>query len=170
MRNFNKYLRVRNSLKTGDIVEFHGTGIISKLIRWRTHQKVNHTSVVIRLSSYYQNRIFIIEALSLVVLNPLSTRLENYDGHVYISKMKSENDRYREQIGRFLLMQCGKKYDYGGLFKQLFGHINIDLHRLFCSELATAALEHVGLWDKNDALWPGEFQKTRIFHPKIKIF
>jgi len=170
MGDISRYLEIRDSLQTGDLVEFQGKSIISRLIRWRTKQIVNHTAIIIRLHSYFTERVFVTEALSLVTLSPLSERLKRYKGHVYVSRLKPLYASYRKDIGRFVLLQAGKKYDYSGLAKQVFGHINVDLHRLFCSELATAAYQATGLLNGAKALWPGEFQKTGLFEEKERLF
>jgi len=139
------YEAVRNDMKTGDMIAFHGNAIISKLIRLRTVPSnipsdsplsVNHVSVVLRLKEYegLGRRVFMNEALNQTVLNLVSKRLENYDGYAWWYPLKRSWDDQRQAIGERALQYIGVEYDYKSIAEQIFGSVSVDVKKLFCSE------------------------------------
>ena len=132
-----KYLSIRDQMKTGDLLEFRGHSLISRLIEGRTGE-FSHSSLVLRMKEYegQERRRFTMSAESGgVMLFPLSRYLEEYDGEVTWFPLKDEWDTKRTTIGENALFFSGVKYDFPSLCKQLIVKVSASARKLFCSEL-----------------------------------
>ena len=154
------YLSIREEMKTGDLLQFRGHSLISRLIEWRTG-KYSHSSLVLRLSEYegLERRRFTMSAEpGGVMLFPLSRYLEGYDGEVWWFPLKSEWNENRQRIGENAAFFAGVKYDFPSLFKQLLVKVSSSSRRLFCSELCFICYGFTG-----KAPNPSDMPKLGIF-------
>ena len=139
--------------------------MVSMAIRGITGNPVNHTATVIRIDEYGADRVYMIEALAYgLVLTRLSARLKEYSGKVWWLSLKNGKSYFRHKMGRFLLNNIGKGYDYIDLFRQLYRRVRPDGDALFCSETHYFALFEAGLIKKLDqAPRPGDLE-LRVCH------
>ena len=166
------YLKYRVDMKSADMLEFVSDSIIGKLIRWKTGKDVNHTSLLLRLNEFrgLADRVFTLESLgSGIELHLLSERIGSFKGSIYWYQLKPEYDKYRKDISAWALKQIDKKYDYPGLFANLFGKVNLDSKLYFCSEFVHTAYKEVGLICNTEASVPGEFDKYNLHCKRVKI-
>lgn len=143
------YHQHRNSMQTGDALQWRSRGTLGWLIRRLsknvdpTKRKlpgydVNHTGLVIRFRKYDVERIFTLEALEGgIVLNPLSYGIASYNGNVWWMPLKRKYRKTRPAIGKHALGYAGINYDFPGLFEQSHKRVMLDDNLLFCSEYAT---------------------------------
>ena len=163
------YDKVRDQMKTGDVLLWHHNSLIGKWIQAKTKSSFNHASMVIRLQEYEgaDSRRWTQEAVvPHVTLTFLSRALPVYNGDVWWFPLKDEWEEKRRDIGTRALDLVGIPYDEWGLVKQLFGRTFIELRRLFCSEDVAYCLGY----DKGIAPWPGEIAKLGIYKESIKIY
>jgi len=164
------YYRHRENMKTGDLIEIRSHSLIGCAIRKVTGKYVNHTALVIRLSRYDQDRVFILEALEHgIVLNLLARRLAELAGRAFWLPLKPEWDDNRAAIGRAGLNYVGIGYDFSGVLRQMFARVSADARRLFCSEYAYLALLAAGLPVKRKkSPQPGDMYSLGVFdRPKL---
>lgn len=152
------YYARREAMGTGDVVEVRSRTLIGWAIRRFTGRPVNHTALVIRLSQYDADRVFVLESLEHgVVLNLLSRRLASLSGNATWLPLLLQFSDARAAIGRAALSYVGVGYDFSGLFRQLFSRVSADARKLFCSEYAYLSLLSAGLpVMRTKAPWPGE--------------
>lgn len=183
------YLAIRNLIKSGDMIEWQSAGLLGKIIRRFTGKAVNHTSLCLDLDqhfAYTEPHKFVLEANAPgIELELISRRLVNYSGRIFWSSLLATDDQ-RARMERWALLQVGKPYDYGSLFRNAMGRVSTNARSLFCSEYYFIALVVGGLlpWyhfdeargvvrDENGlavkAPRPGEFEKYGIFHPAVRI-
>lgn len=157
----NQYDKVRLEIRTGDIFAFGGKGNFSELIKTVTRANVSHVGVaLVSAMADGGERVQIVESTSLdgfsgVCISQTSKRLPAYDGEVWWLPLGGQARAAVNQSGRafedFLLGQIGKPYDMSQAVKAGIdlldrfgpGHNREDFSKLFCSELAAAALENV---------------------------
>jgi hypothetical protein len=164
------YEKVWPYIKTGDLIEWRTNSLVGALIRLRTGQKVNHTSIAIRFDVEREPRRHVMEANELIELNLLSDRLRHHNGTAYWRPLKARHDSKRAEIRHWALEQRGRPYDWDGFFGSLFGRVSYDARLFFCSEFACAALVHVDIIDKPyKAPWPGEFGQFNCYGREVKI-
>lgn len=167
MNDLTIYDKVRDDMKTGDLLQWKSNSIVGALIRWRTKSDVNHSSMVLRLSEYelLERRCYTQEALEHgVVMNLLSRRLEQHDGNAWWYPLKDTWNQERQFIGERILNCIGLPYDYNSIVKQIFGKVSIDAHAFFCSELVYAAWGYEGV-----APNPGELSNLKIFKDCVQL-
>jgi hypothetical protein len=112
-----------------------------------------------------------------VGLLQLMPRLQKFDGHVCIRRLKKPLDEERcHKLTDFAVAQCGKRYALGrfllqatpfrarcGLRAKLFGKTDLDRHAWMCSELVVAAGTVVGLFDPTK-------HKANMIYPSDLLF
>jgi len=158
-------------MKTGDIIEWRSNSIVGRSIRFFSKQDVNHTSIVLNLDQYVPNHSkFILEAnAGRFELNPLSTVLEKYSGSAYWLALKPEWDDKRIGLGAWALEKVGTPYDFGSLFKNMFGRVTADARKMFCSEANFLDLVSNGIVPAGKAPRPGEWEQFKIYLKRIQI-
>jgi len=134
----NNYQGIRDSLKTGDCILTKGTGIISRLIRLFT--EYSHAYIVVRPERYKElnDRVFLLEAQATGVrFVLLSNIVQSYKGQIDIFQPKGLTDEMRNSIVLDAMIAGASqiKYNFGGLFANLFGRTSTSLKKYFCSEL-----------------------------------
>lgn len=167
MNDLTQYNEVKNSMKTGDLLQWASFSVIGWLIRWKTKSDVNHSSLVIRLAEYegLERRRFTHEALERgVILNLLSRRLDRFNGKVWWYPLKDEWDERRQRIGELALAWTGVPYDYKSIADQLISSVSAEATALFCSEMCFMAYGFTG-----KAPTPGEMSGLGIFKEKVQI-
>jgi hypothetical protein len=164
-------------MKSGDLIEFASPGPIGKAIRAVTKKKVNHTAIVIRSDiKGIEERRWMLEA-DLGGLEPelISKVLPNYSG-AWWSPLKPEFEDKRDAIVAWAIIQMvvkKRRYDFGSLFKNLLGHVNLDAARFFCSEYMVGALiaaKIIPEGEKNKVRRPGEFAELGVFGREARIW
>lgn len=171
------YNQYQDRIRTGDLLEWRGNYLISRLIRFKTKQRVNHTSIVLRymLEGTLIERRFIGEAVSCGFTQTLlSEKLNGYDGECYWLRLKPEYDNFRGLIAAEAIKLDGIPYDYWSIFRQLRRHVPINGDKLFCSEAIQMACVRAGLigelFNEGIALAPGEMVKMGLHEEPIRVF
>lgn len=168
------YKMYQSSIKTGDIIEFQGNSFLGRLIRKKTGQEVNHTTVVDCMG---ENRRYIWEAIG-NGFHPcyLSNKLKDYDGKVYWLQLKPIYDSHRERIITKVISLEGRPYGYFDIIKLLFGKVKLDLNdpTPVCSAAIQISLIMSELLSKdyNDGyiMVPGEFGLTGLYFNRVRIY
>jgi hypothetical protein len=186
-----KYDDIRDGIRSGDCFEFAGSTPLGHIIRWFSKQKVNHTEICLSIneySNYAGNRKFFLGANSHgIELRPVSRALADFKGKMYYRKLRA-TDAQRNLIADWALQQCDVPYAYGNLFRNIWGRVDADARRLFCSEFRFIACVVGGVipglvFNKRDqrvydvrtgkpvpAPRPGEFDRYNIDEPEIEVF
>lgn len=137
-----KYNRLRSSIKHGDLLLFHGTGIVAKIIQNCDKSYWNHVGVVVEINE----ALFIVDAnASGVQADRLSWRINKYrkGGDFCIIQSFVANEIKNIHLTELLKRSDEKwiKYDFYNGAKELanrkFGlklPINIDEDRDICSD------------------------------------
>ena len=180
-----KYNKIRESLKTGDIVLFSGRGMISTVIKLITNSKWTHVGMVIRELSF--DCVLLWESTTLsklkdissgiakkgVMLVPLSHRIATYDGEVGIRQLaESLTDSQIFTLSEFRREVKDRLYEQSitELLKAAYdgplGENVEDLSSIFCSELGAEAYQRIGL--VND-FWPSNEYTPKDFSEDGKI-
>ena len=188
------YLMYRSMIKTGDLIEWASPAPIGRAIRAVTKKNVNHTSVAIWTQTVEKNhisaehakqegpyRLYIGEAVSYgFALTFLSKALQSYKGQVYWSRLSPKHEDSRLGIAKHAQDLEGRGYDYLSLIRNLWRRVPLDATRPYCSEAVHIALIRAGLLDREFSptgdpkqarcgLRPGEFDRTGLFLPPIRI-
>lgn len=170
MKNsLDKYLEVRNQMKTGDVILWKTTSPVSWAIRVFSGGDFNHASLIVDIDGYDElvDRKFLLESVSSgVVLSSLSRKLKEHHGEAYWFSLKDEYNDKRMDIGNWSFQQVGVKYDYIGLFRQIFGRISANADLFFCSEFPYFAWKNVSIPMNNPsklAPRPGDIPDLGIF-------
>ena len=170
MNNYNTYKEI---MKTGDCLLWRSHTMIGWLIRFFSKAPVNHAGLIIRPEEHghFRDRRFTIEALEQgIILRLLSERLRSFDGEVWLYPLKDEFDEYRSKIGDWAIEKEGTPYDYGSLFKMIFGRVSADMKEFFCSEFCYMAWEENGLpVNEEKAPRPGDIPELGLFKEPILI-
>jgi hypothetical protein len=146
------YQAIREDIKTGDRISFHGESAFSRLIRRKTGDFINHEALVIRLTEFegygFEDSVYVIEAgEDGFIQQPLSQKLKAYEGQAFWNPLLDSIIRYyteeiRKKLAAAALCMRGTPYDWGGVIRRGFcENVELDTEKLFCSE----ALKAVGL-------------------------
>jgi len=172
MNSLTKYFEVRDLMKTGDVLGWDSDTALGDSIQARKGGDINHTGIVLRMSEYegQERRVFTLESLENgVVLNLLSRRLESFSGQCYLRRLRPELDSQRTQIGERALSCVGVPYDYPGIMKELFGNAQMDLSKLFCSEMGWYALTGRTDGEAPDPVELEEYLAEWFINPRIPL-
>lgn len=181
------YEKVQPLIKSGDAITWRGTGLISWGISFWSYR--THASLVIRPPDYegFKGRRWLVEAWEGEVNTRfLSNRLTAYDsgGMAWWHPLRDELEPFREGIATYVTEMVGKKYDYAGLFGNMFGRVSADARKYFCSELVGDAYRDripnlvwitipsnasVGRLLRGIALRPAGIARLPIFKPEVRI-
>jgi len=176
------YSKLRHELKTGDVILFSGRGVVSAAIKLFTRSRYSHVGMVIRIEEW--DIVLVMESTTLtdvadvdegiprrgVQIVPLSTRIHQYDGSVWIAPIKRRlNDEQIATLVRFRHEIQGKYYEQSmtELIKSAWdgpwGKNDADLSSIFCSELVAEAFQRIGLLPINP---PANEYKPRDLGPR----
>ena len=132
------YLQLREDIRSGDCILWQSKGLVPWLImRWTEY---SHASLVVRFqeAAGLQDRIYMIEALSSgLTFTLLSERVQQMKGKAFLFQPHCLWQNSQEVLRHDALNALAKgiKYDYKGLFGNLFGRVNNNAKRYFCSEV-----------------------------------
>ena len=176
----NLYYHYQSQIRNADLIEFRGNSLLGSAVRARTKQSVNHTATVLeyQMVGGKDTRRYIGESLADGFnLHYLSDSIKNYDGEVYWSKLKMPDNSYlRVKLAEEILKIEGKPYGYTDIINLLFKRVKLDLNDRspVCSAALQIALIKAGLLDKNyndgHIMYPGEFNKTKIYYTPVRIY
>jgi len=174
--DLNKYTEYRSQMQTGDMIEWRKKSLVGWLIRLFSGGDTNHNSLVVDIGGYDDlvNRKFVLEStMSGVVLNSLSNKIEHHKGEAYWTPLKSEFDDKRINIGNWAFLQVGVKYDFEGLFQQIFGRVSAEASKYFCSEYLYFAYKNSDIpikeLDDGKAPRPSDMHLLGIHEPRVKL-
>lgn len=180
-----KYMEVRDTLKTGDVVAFGGTNIGALIIRLFTWSLYSHVGLIVRVPMpENQSRIFFIEADDKkgVVLVRLSSKMVYYKGHATLFKLKrllctAQTDE--REIYKFSLGQLGKDYDMPaikGISEKFLGVMNEiapqDDGAFICSELVARTLQkgnYLPVSDNPSYKSPKDITELKCFEEPVRL-
>lgn len=93
MNDLRKYNAVRDSIKTGDLIAFSGTGFISSIIKLVTMSEISHVGIAIVDDSAFMGKMVCVAEVRMkigVQINLLRPRLEEYKGKIWVYSLKEE--------------------------------------------------------------------------------
>lgn len=172
MTRIEKYEQIlRPQMYTGDLIECGPTDAVGKLISWKTGG-YSHSAMIIRLPDTYDKlheRVVVVEATSKGIHRSyFSVFLRYHRGRIDWFPLKSEYDSKRFDIG-----QCATHYellaipyDFKALFKNAFKRPQINLERLYCTELVQACYLKEYLIADTIARRPGEMDRDFMIFDK----
>ena len=153
------YPAARYLLRTGHVVTFDGSDLISRAIKVFA-KGGSHSAMVLRLIDC-PGTIFLYESLEHgPTITRMSRRISNYNGQIHISMPSLTQEQSRE-IAAVALRLLGSRigYDYPSLFRQMRRRVALNMKRGFCSELIQYILTHAGvLPPQRGAMTPGELR------------
>jgi hypothetical protein len=144
-----KYDKLRNEIKTGDVIIFNGDGYISGIIRWADGAYYSHTGI----AYWVDDRLFIIDAWTNgVELVPMSRRMKIYKDFCLVRKNKFKKIEMEVAIGNSLnRVERDEVYGYWGLLRRLVKlKLKLDAkwinkkRRPVCSDIARDFLNDLG--------------------------
>jgi hypothetical protein len=167
MKNIlDKYKRLRPQIKDGDIILFHGTGIIANIIQWCDNSYYNHVGVVFeKLGTLY-----IMDAnANGVQCDRLSWRINKYrkgGDFTIVRPLNSKLEIEYELKNLLVRSENWIKYDFFNGFKELLNSkfnlsllINFNDKREICTDFLSQYQSNLGLLNDN-------FKKVRISFPQ----
>lgn len=162
-----KYKRVRQYIKDGDIILFHGKGIVASIIQNCDSSYFNHVGVVFeKLGALY-----IVDANENgVQADRLSFRINKYSpkGDFTILKPTATSEEIQIALTKILKRSDGKtiKYDFWNGFKELMNRkfgwklkVDLDESHDICSD-------YVSTYEVELKMVTDEFLKLRIAFPQ----
>ena len=169
-----KYEDIRSKMKPGDILAFGGRGMFSSIIKIFTYSPVSHVGIVMATENNGVQVNHLIESTSLEDANGVSTSrlsdvIAHYNGEVWWLPLKKKMTKAQEKrFFKFLDATVGREYDMWQAVKSALSLITNreDSVKYFCSELASAALEHVGIVDELNAseVTPADLVRWNIYY------
>jgi len=145
------YHKHRSTIQTGDLLAVQGQGPFSWVVRKFTGGKYSHVAMFVRLDDIGINRLFIIHSTGStgVVFLPVSRYLKDFEGKADFVPLKAfavaGKIEARNNIRKFLMLSCGRGYDFRGVLKFAFPFIKDSKEKDYCSKLAGQALENEGI-------------------------
>lgn len=189
------YNNIRGQIKTGDLIAFSGSGLVSELIKWKTKSDISHVAIV--LETQYlkgEKRIILLESTTLNNLPDLKTgefikgvqqqllskRINTYNGQCYWCGLNVDLSGDKKQyMVNWLTKTHSKKTKYDnvqalGSALDLFDKLGLankpDFSNLFCSELVAKAYKKAGLFFGNPSeQTPADVLKLPFIKEKILI-
>jgi len=141
------YLQIRETIRNGDCILWQSRGIVPWIIQRFT--AYSHASLCVRFDAPgMTDRVYMVEALSGgLKFTLLSERIAGMRGRAYLFQPSCLWGVNQERIraDTMTALSMGIKYDYKGLFGNLFGRVSEDAKRYFCSELVWAKWRKSGL-------------------------
>ncbi len=111
MKAVEKYNKLRQELKTGDIVLFHRKSLLANIIQWADNSYYNHASIVYWLG----DRLFTVDAWDNgTEIVPLSRRIKQYDDFCIVRKNNITPQELRFACSN-LISRIEKDEPYGWL-------------------------------------------------------
>jgi hypothetical protein len=158
------YEKVRNELRSGDLIFCSGSARISELIKQFTGSVWSHVAMVLRLENL--NRVLVLESVESVGVRmvPLSNYIVNYQnthqsypGRVYVARHTQVDEYNVREMATFGLNLLGKPYDREEIIRIMSRITNLShvssLQRnteYICSELIYECFQWVGIGMKTN--------------------
>lgn len=128
-----KYVDIRDKIKSGDVVAWHGRFTNRKLLAL-FKQDIGHTGIAWVIS----NRVFVIHALTKgIVINPLS-RLTPFC-------WLETGVEWTEETQAFALSELGRSYSYSDVLRSIVGMRALNGNGWMCGEFTRAILQHANM-------------------------
>lgn len=170
------YEKIREGIRPGDMLAFHGCGIISRGIAIYEHLKtrvpiqqcITHVAMVCSGPIILDRKLMLEADEGEVNARSVSATLSEYNGRVFWYPLREELCYFRSAMDLLCWNKIGKKYDYGSFFGNLFGNVSLDGRRYFCSELLQAVFQIVPEEIIDEILRHKE--KTESDFPVLKLF
>jgi hypothetical protein len=185
------YNIIKDYINSGDVLAFSGKGRISSIIKIATCSSISHVGMAL----WMDGELYSAESTTLSNVQDISgefrkgfqivkmdDRIANYDGKAWLARLHEPLADHEELVLKSFLLKCHKQriqYDTvqaieAGVDCKFVEWVKYKLHikkkndltRVFCSEIAAAALEQVGRLDQNvDAseLTPKDVVKLSCF-------
>ncbi len=143
------YNQYRDQMKDGDVLLFKGSGVLSRIIQWKTKSAYSHAGLVV----WWNGRLMVLEAVGKGVrATPISYNLKKYAGGIdYFRCVDYIPTGNRKKMVAFAQLQLGKEYDTKRLiaffFKLLRGErlgikeSDKEQNTYFCSEYVSEVYE-----------------------------
>jgi len=174
--NLSQYQQVRNSLSTGDLLLFSGTGFYSRRIKWHTKSPYTHVATIIRLGEV-PDMVFIAHALVVhgVTFEPASRYLANYRGKAWwlpIDKTgaANANPHYRSDMFKYLMPRLREKYDIWGALARVIPFFREDETASYCSELVARTRLAMGLFNGDVQMPPRDIPDMGYNLTQVPLF
>lgn len=185
------YAPLRHKIQPGDIIAFSGQGISSEIVKVATRSEVSHVGIILRceLRQDLIHPLLMesspIEGFHGVAISDLEERITHHKGNMWWLPLRSERRQSLqvEKFQKFLLAQNKKKYDpiqainsglsklhsIPGLGRLTRSRENLD--RLFCSELAAAALKAGKVLPRINpsGITPSQLCQLAIYKPEYHL-
>jgi len=176
MPKLDLYESIRPQVKTSDDIIWQSNSFVGEAIQWWCSSKYNHVSKVVRFSEFDVERVYIMEELGHgATLLPLSKRLAEHDGHVWLFPLDSKLNPIRRSMAAWMLMKLGTPYDYRGLISNLAGRIFTDAKDMICSEYSWMAFEYGAGIERDEKFLPQYLDCTKpvqvvaqLIHKKVE--
>ena len=170
-----RYEELRDQMQTGDALIFAGTGLVSKIIQWRTKSRYTHVAMIARWKTYQVERVFFFQATAQFGVHPVpvSRYLAQHRGEAWWVRLKPGMvEHILDYKGKLLdaaAQDFGRGYDVHGIgqfllpawFKQQ------DANR-FCSEAMASWFNAIGVF-QNTFVDPASFIGQPIFQPPVSL-
>lgn len=164
-----KYERLRPSIEDGDLILFHGTGLVASIIQNCDKAYYNHIGIIFKKS----NALFIVDANGNgVQADRLSYRISKYkEGNFTVVRPLCFREDIDIALSRILRRSDKKtiKYDFWNGFKELMNRkfnwglkIELDESHDICSDFVSEYQLDLGLLNK-------DFIKVRISFPEDTV-
>lgn len=164
-----KYARLRPKIEDGDIILFHGTGIIARIIQWADNSYYNHIGIVFKKLS----ALYIVDSNeSGVQADRLSMRINKYkNGDFTLVKALKPDKEIQYELYQLLKRSDEKwiRYDFYNGIKELINRafgwklkITLDENRDICSDFVSDYQIKLGLLNE-------DFKKVNIAFPQDTI-
>ena len=193
------YEKIRPMIRPGDVWAFHGMGPFSHGIAIYEYFKtktpiqdcITHVAISVSGPSILERKLIIEADEGEVNSRSISQTIKGYNGRVYYYPLRHELNILRNSFDLCAWQLIGTKYDFGGVFNNLFGNVNINIRRFFCSELVQYVMRSIpniivceilrninkkaidfpvlGLLHSKKAMRPHQLMQLPFFLPRIEI-
>jgi len=141
------YDKIRDRIQPGDILGYHRCGVgptgiaIYEYCLTKTPIDccMTHVSMCVSGPEILDRKVIIEAAEGEVNVRALSSTIHLHNGRAFWYPLREELRFFRSAMDRFCWNQVGKKYDFPGLFSNIFGNVSMDAKKFFCSELTQGA-------------------------------
>jgi hypothetical protein len=180
------YQALRGSLRSGDILLFHGSSLFARLIQWATRSEFSHVAMVLCWDEL--ERVMVIQSVEGNGVDTLrfSVLLEGGGRHqlktsdkIIVARHMALLPEHLPALADFATKRLGAPYSWGSIMKialrVLAGWVNVRLAPLtisadeyICSEFVAECLAQAGLqvrWDGLGFIAPSDY----LDDPAVKL-
>ena len=148
------YSDVRSQIRTGDVLLFQGSGMLSRVIRWGSRSAYSHAG----FAAWWDGRLLVFQAASRgAEVLPVSSAVDAYDGQVDWYALREERNMQldRQRLVTAAVTMLGRSYARRGLFalmlRMLHGRFRglpdpkTSPDTIFCSQYVSYCYRQAGL-------------------------